>query len=77
MKIDVKHKDAEGNDVDDSMTVFVLQSVVFAIMFFLQILGVYLIWNNVVVDVITSVKEIDMIQAIALLALVNIFRIRI
>jgi len=77
MKIDVKHKDAEGNDVDDSMTVFVLQSVVFAILFFLQILGVYLIWNSVVVDVITSVKEIDMIQAIALLALVNIFRIRI
>jgi len=77
MKIDVKHKDAEGNDVDDSMTVFVLQSVVFAILFFLQILGVYFIWNNVVVDVITSVKEIDMIQAIALLALVNIFRIRI
>jgi hypothetical protein len=77
MKIDVKHKDAEGNDVDNSMTVFVLQSVVFAILFFLQILGVYFIWNNVVVDVITSVKEIDMIQAIALLALVNIFRIRI
>jgi hypothetical protein len=77
MKIDVKHKDAEGNDVDNSMTVFVLQSVVFAILFFLQILGVYFIWNNVVVDVIATVKEIDMIQAIALLALVNIFRIRI
>jgi hypothetical protein len=77
MKIDVKHKDTDGNDVDNSMTVFVLKSTVFAILFFLQILGVYLIWNSVVVDIFTSVKQIDMLQSLALIALVQIFRIRI
>jgi hypothetical protein len=77
MKIDVKHKDAEGNEVDNSMTVFVLKSTLFAVLFFLQILGVYLLWNSVVVDVFTAVKQIDMIQSLALIALVQIFRIRI
>jgi hypothetical protein len=77
MKIDVKHKDAEGNEVDNSMTVFVLKSTLFAVLFFLQILGVYLLWNSVVVDVFTTVKQIDMIQSLALIALVQIFRIRI
>ena len=77
MKIDVKHKDAEGNDIDSTMTVFVLKSTLVAVLFFLQILGVYLLWNSVVVDVFTAVKQIDMIQSLALIALVQIFRIRI
>jgi hypothetical protein len=77
MKIDVKHKDAEGNEVDNSMTVFVLKSTLFAVLFFLQILGVYLLWNSVVVDVFTAVKQIDMIQSLALIALVQISRFRI
>ena len=77
MKIDVKHEDTDGNEIDNSMAVFVLKCSLYAILLFIQVLGVYLIWNSVVIEVFPMIKQIDALQAFLLLCLVQIFRVKL
>jgi hypothetical protein len=77
MKIDVKHKDKDGNEFENSMTAFTLRAAIYAGLLFLQVLGVYLIWNSVIVDIFPTVKQIDMTQAICLIVLVDLFKLKI